>query len=204
MRRRILIAAIALAVILAPAVLVTVLGQRGRASFGDREIVGENRLTSARVSIGVGDLTVPIPGRNMAPGDSVIGAIELENDGTVPLRYAMTATTVDSELARWMEWRFGWITDGGRCTADTPRPFLMLADGGSFGGAVFGNPAPGRQPGDRRLEVGDVETLCIEVTLLFEAPNAVQSMRFDQRFTFHAEQAVDDDAAHLNTGEGLD
>lgn len=194
--RTALIAGAVLAAVLAPAAMVALRAERGSASFGDSERISANHVSSAVVSVAVGERTVPLVGPNLAPGDLVIGRIEIVNDGTVALHYALVASPATNDLAPWLDWRFGWSVDGRSCPPSGPsgpgtirRTGAELADGA----VVFGDPSTGAQPGDRRLATGSRDLLCVAASLSVDAPNDVQTTRFDQGFRVLGEQAVEVD-----------
>jgi len=59
---------------------------------------------------------------------------------------------------------------------------------GPLGGAAFGNRAYGAQEGDRTLNPGDAEVLCVRVNLPLASPNVLQRSTATAKFTFFAEQ----------------
>lgn len=193
--RRTLILLVALVVMAGPAVLIGLRAQLGAASFAADERVGRNELSAARVDIAVGSRTVPIVGANLAPGDIRQGSIEFTNVGTVGLRYSVRGDVVTRQrsvdLAQWLQWRVHWSPNDADCTA-TPGATIAL-DGVELvrGGAVTGDVAPGADPGDRVLEPGDTDVLCVEVEFDIDAPNSVQSTTLLQPFVAEAEQLVD-------------
>lgn len=202
-RRRLRLAALvllALLVVASPTVLIVARADRGSASFGDTEVVGRNRVAAARLDIAVGERTVPIRADGLAPGDLVAGTVELVNDGTLLLRYALTvsATTTDG-LATWLTWTFA-PAQGDACPtaagwrAGAPAGALVvdgdaLADGRVV--TLVGDPATGADPGDRTLDVGETDLLCIAAELSVDAPNAVQATVSELRFVALAEQVAE-------------
>lgn len=198
MRSRLPLLAIAAAVavvVLGPALVVAIRAERGAASFGDRVDVGMNHVSSAEVSVELGNRTVLVTDPNLAPGDQVVGRFELVNTGTVPVHFSVEAVATNSPLASWLTWRFVWSPDDETCpvfdTSRAPAPGELTIDGPVLAAAaapLFGDPAPGVQPGDRSLAIGERDVLCLVAALSIDAPNSVQSRRLDQQFRIHAEQ----------------
>jgi|GEM_PF-5568405 len=98
----------------------------------------------------------------IVPGDTVSGALRVENAGTTAVRYAFSTTTTTlagQELGTQIQ--LVVKSEGSSCAAWDG---TTLASG-AFGLAAFGDPAPGAQAGDRTLAAGASETLCLRATL---------------------------------------
>ncbi len=191
-----LLMAMAFAAMAGPVVLIFT-GDRGQASFGDNEIVGVNRLASASVDIQIGERSTRLIGENMAPGDRAVGAIEILNTGTLPLRFALTYDSPADPLAAWLTWDVWETGSPARCGA-APTTGTLLVNGATFGsttsassGVVLGNAAVGLDAGDTILEPNAGTTICMAAQLDLGAPNDVQNRRIDQELTVVAEQHTD-------------
>lgn len=198
MKRRVVIPillAFFVAALVGPVALI-VGTERGQAAFGDSESIGVNRLSSATVEVEIGPSSVVISGENLAPGDRAVGSIEILNTGTLPLRYAITSDMSADPLSAWLVWDIWKGSSRGTCD-NAPTSIETLADGLAFrpaGGIdtpVVGDVAVGLDPGDRILEPGAAETLCVAVVLDLQAPDSVQNRRVEQQFTVVAEQHTD-------------
>ncbi|MGB5757867.1 MAG: hypothetical protein WBM50_13205, partial [Acidimicrobiales bacterium] len=82
---------------------------RSSAAFGDSEILDGNRLGAATLDVEVGRRTAAFLAENLAPGDRVSGQLELENVGTLPLRYQVGAVTDGGPLGDWLRFDV-WTT----------------------------------------------------------------------------------------------
>ena len=186
-----------IAALSAPAIFVVASARQSSASFGDNEQVGRNDLSAARLDIEVGASSEPIVGFDLAPGDVRRGSLELVNDGTIDLRYALASTRIQDaaplSLARWLVWTFSW-SDGRACTdipADGRDAITVTGSDLAAGRSVAGDPTVGADPGDRVLASGESDLLCLQVSFAIEATNDVQSTTISQEFVARAEQALD-------------
>lgn len=191
-RRSIIVGTIllVLAALIGP-LAITLGADRGSASFGDNETFGLNQLTSATVSVSVGPNTVPIDVRTMAPGDRFNGEIVIENDGTLPLRYALITELSPStqDLLAVLEWTIAAAPVSGDCTSSRRS---QVFDGRVTAATFFGNPAFGEDPGDRVIAPGRTEVLCVEVELPLGVTNAFQGAEATVDLIMLAEQATED------------
>ena len=194
--RRILLVALAIAVMAGPAVFVAVRSRSGSASFTATERVGRNELTAARLDLVVGSRSVPLIGADLAPGDVRSGSIEFVNGGTTPLRYSVRGAEIDDpagvSLAPWLRWRLGWADPGADCPAELSEDRVVVELSGdelAAGTFLVGDPRSGDDPGDRTLDVGERDLLCIEVDFDVDAPNDVQAMTLAQPIVAEAEQS---------------
>lgn len=193
------VVAFLIAAMIGPLVLITST-ERSQAAFGDSVTVGVNELSSATLDVEIGSRSVEIIGANLAPGDRAVGAIEVVNDGTLPLRYALVSTASEDPLGRWLAWDLWPAGDPGQCRgSSTPRD--LLASRLLLGSAtpttelsVLGDVAVGLDPGDRIIEPGSSDTICLAVVFDLDAPDTLQGRRFEQSFTVVAEQNTDESA----------
>lgn len=194
------LALIALAVVASPTLVIILHASRGSASFGDTEMLGPDRVASATLDIEVGSRTVPIRAAHLAPGDLAAGTIEFTNGGSVPLRYAVAVDASSPGLVSWLTWWFVMVDGTTGCptaaqwTADPPEGRVVV-DGQQLASvgplALFGDAATGPDVGDRVLDVGASDLLCVAVGLSFAAPNEVQALTSELRFVALAEQRMD-------------
>lgn len=193
MRRRWLLALGALfllAAVTAP-VLISLGADRSEAAFGDNETLGLNQLGSASVAIDVGATTVLIDTSAMAPGDRLQGQIALENNGTLPLRYALQAEFGDGtgELIAALDWRI-WPRPSSTPCGSPVGPYLF--EGAVTDSRLLGDPALGEDPGDRMIQPASQDVLCVEVALPIDASDVLQGARARVDLTAIAEQATED------------
>ncbi len=204
-RRRVLAALVVAAGLVALAGPVAVLtgAARGRAEpSGDPFGAGlgaDGRLAAATLDVEAGQRTAPVTVRALAPGDRATGSIEIVNAGDLPLHYTLMLSPSGAPVERWLRWDL-WLAPPPGCGGAAPPaadPDRLVADvvlDGVDETALFGRPAPGFDPGDRVLAVGQRELLCLAVTLPLDAPDAVQGAAVTPRFTavaeHHREEAV--------------
>ncbi len=175
---------------------------RSDAAFGDNETIGVNRLSSATVDVEVGRRSVRLVGENLAPGDRTIGSIEIVNVGTLPLRYALVAEPSTEPLLGWLTWDLweGAGTSGCGSTTAARRLVAGLVLQPTDG-AVLGDVAVGLDRGDRIIEPGAIDTICVAARFGLDAPDSLQGRRLDQTWTVVAEQHTDakhTDPQHMN------
>lgn len=170
--------------------VVFVGGERGEAAFGDGETFGLNELGAASVVIGVGETTVLLDASAMAPGDELVGRFDVSNDGTLPLRYALVADLLDpgSMLLAELQWSI-WPDSLGTTCGSIPADLLF--GGVVTSGALIGDPRVGRDPGDRLLQPGSSETLCVVVELPLGVPDTIQGATARVDLTVVGEQATE-------------
>lgn len=199
MRRRvttIAVVAFLLAALAGPIALVF-RSDRGQAAFGDNELLGVNRLSSATVDVELGSRTVQVESDNLAPGDRSVGSIEVVNVGSLPVRYAVVSDASADPLGQWLTWEL-WEKQAGRNCDSSPAPVdpliagLVLGSAGLTSQSILGDVAVGLDPGDRILQPGSNDILCVAVTFELTAPDSVQDRRLDQGFTIVAEQHTDE------------
>jgi len=184
-----LVAALVLAAMAGP-VVIALGADRGSAAFGDNETFGINQLESASVELAVGENSVAIDATSMAPGDRVGGQIVIENKGSLPLRYALVAdlSAPDQTLRGSLDWKI-WPTPSAASCSAPIGPFLF--DGLVTDSVIFGDPGVGEDPGDRLLQPGDVDVLCLEVELPLEVSDDLQGASARVALTAIAEQATE-------------
>ena len=116
-----------LLVVLALPVGIAVVSIGSGANFADDERFSGNRLGAGTVDVAIDEVVEVTDGArsratsgdpavfsatNMAPGDHLTGALAVNNDGTLPLRFWVTAksTTSSGALADWLLFD-GWLAD---------------------------------------------------------------------------------------------
>jgi hypothetical protein len=194
-RSRLLTTAVVAAGLLATVgpVLVLVASDRSQAAFGDQVQLG-GRLSSASVDVEPGRRTVPVTVAALAPGDRAQGLIEVVNAGSLPLHYALLVQPPSVALSRWLAWDLWPAGPDGSCPQAAPPEALLAAStlAGAGPQAVFGDPATGFDPGDRRLDPGQRELLCTAVALPLDAPDTLQGESVTPTFVVAAEHHLGD------------
>jgi hypothetical protein len=182
-----IIAAIAVLALAATVFLVSSL-----ALFTDTEIVGANDFATGTVDIAATPATAVFTATAMAPGDEVTAPIDVANNGTLELRYALTSSTTEDTLAGQlvMTIREG-VTTCDNTNWDLSGTEIYSGVLGSTGAtAILGDAAVGAQAGDRTLASLASEVLCVNVALPLAATNASQGLSTTATFNFLAEQTA--------------
>ena len=194
-RRRMLRSAALLGMSLATvAILVT------GAIFTDTQSVGANAFTTGTVDISTAPTTalVSFTSPPMAPGDSVVDDVTVNNSGTLQFRYSVRSTTSgDAALSAQLDmtvWDEAAEGADANTTCDATAPGTVLygpADLGSAAGvSVVGDPTQGGQAGDRTLAAAASEVLCFKVLLPTASDNTYQGLTTTATFAFAAEQTA--------------
>ena len=146
---------------------------RTTAAFADAEVLETNRLGAATLDLEIGPRTVLFDARNLAPGDTVTGHLELVNVGTLPLAFVVSATGDGDPLAEWLRFDV-WTTDT-ICRPDQPGRLLAsdLSLTSTSAILVGEYTATGLGP-ESKLGVGESTVVCLGAELLLSAPNSVQ------------------------------
>jgi hypothetical protein len=137
----------------------------------------------------------------MMPGDSTYSSVEVKNTGSAQLRYSVsqTSTNADSKglmnalnvTVKTADTGAGtdFATDGDYCDDGTGTTLHASAAMGASGNLV-GDPTQGSQAGDRTLNSGASEVLCVYVSLPLSTGNAYQAASTTTTFSFDAEQTA--------------
>jgi spore coat-associated protein N len=182
-----------LMIIAAVAVLITTVAM---AVFTDQRTSPNNVFTTGTVILGIAPTTAMFTVSNMAPGDVVYGGLEVTNNGSLGLRYAMTTTAdntsiLDEQLGLTIDVVTGPGADGIWYTADdVVGQANIYGPNGVLSSAFFGNPMLGGQAGDRTLASGTSERLRFKATLPLDTGNSYQGTTCTVAFVFDAEQTA--------------
>ncbi len=176
-------------VLLVIAGLLATLGLAASALFTSQATVDSNTFTTGTVVLTAAPTSAAITFNNMAPGDQVTAPVTMTNAGTLDLRYAMTSasTNTDSKnLAGQLALQIkSGVTD---CSNAGFGASGTSVYSGTLSTALFGDPTPGQQAGDRTLAAGTNETLCFNASLPVSTGNAYQNATTTATFTFAGEQ----------------
>jgi hypothetical protein len=177
------------------------------ANFADVEEFTGNRLGAGSVELAVteaidvdgisvlnGQPSTPSPPQpfsafNMAPGDSVTGALAVANTGTLPIRYWMTASAspASSPLTDWLlydVWRGERCRDGIAAADEVYITNLIL---GGDEVPILGR--PGTDTLGLRLEPDQSTMICLGARLPLSAPNETQAARVDIELVVFAQHS---------------
>jgi hypothetical protein len=172
--------------VITPALSAALVAAAAGAVFAAADEAGANTFTRGSVDLSVAPASAAVSFTGMAPGDRATAPLTVRNDGTVRLRYAVTSTATNADskslagqLDLTVKTGVDTCSDGGFATDG-----IVLygpADVGSMSGIdVIGG-------GDRILDAGDSEVLCISVALPSGTGNAFQGASTSATCTFDAE-----------------
>lgn len=120
----------------------------------------------------------------MMPGDSQTATLNVANNGTAQLRYALTSASTNAD-GKDLRSQLQLSVRAGAC----PSAGATLY-GGVLNSAAWGDPLPGADTGDRVLAAAASEDLCFTVSLPLATGNAFQGATTTTTFTFSAEQTA--------------
>lgn len=192
------------------------------ALFTDRETTAGDLLTGT-VDLSLGSFSFTMPNGGMAPGDVVVQPIQVDNTGSLALRYAVsflatrtvspspdptnsagTGTVGSGDLRTVLGLDVFHVADASGCTATTPVP----SDAGSYHNLavadytpILGSPAVGPQPGDSEILGGGTatQTLCVRLSMDPTSTNDFQNTAANVSLRFDAEQVVNNTASPTAT-----
>jgi spore coat-associated protein N len=176
-------------------VALAVTGVTGLASaalFTDNDTVTGNSVATGTVDLGVAPASAAWGVGAVAPGWSDTYAIQVNNLGSLGLRYAVTSssTNVDGKgLAGQLD---AAVSTAGSVPACSGADFVTSPlYSGKLSGLVLGNPAAGQQSGDRAVSAASGEVLCVKLSMpKTVADNAFQGAETFTTLTFSSEQVV--------------
>lgn len=135
-----------------------------------------------------------------APGDSAYKAIQVQNDGSLAQRYAVRLEgTGENGLAGVLDFRLYEVPSAAACKAPASgvdptgtgvAPITAEQKLGTSLRTVVGDTTEGEQAGDRDLNAGASEWLCVRLTLPLDSTNAVADSSASLELTFDAEQTA--------------
>lgn len=180
---------LALASLMTAGMMGTFVAADSLAVFTDSEANAANVFGSGTIVIDGSPGSAAVTLSNMAPGDSVISPLIITNNGSLPMRYAMSTSTTNADgknLHNQLELTIRLKT-GALCSAEDG---VVLYGPAALALGAIGSNAQGSQAGDRTLAAAANETLCFKVQLPLSTGNAFQNAATTATFTFDAEQTA--------------
>jgi hypothetical protein len=159
----------------------------------DTDSVAANTFTVGSVDISVAPASAVVSFAGMAPGDVVTAPANVANLGSLQLRYAVRSTTSENPLAAQLDMtiKSGVVTCTNGGFGGSGSVIYGPNDLGTMAGVnVIGNPAQGNQAGDRVLNSGANENLCIQVSLPLGTGNGFAGLTTTATLDFIAEQTA--------------
>lgn len=199
--------ALVLLVVLAVPAGIAVVSVGSGADFADNERFTGNRLGAGSVDVAIDDAIdvtnangnriqrsdpAVFSASNLAPGDRLSGALAVSNNGTLPLRFWVTAkaTSSSSDLDDWLLFD-GWVASDCRPgLSGAAQIFNTNVVLGADHARLIGDSAG---PADElRLEPGSDLVVCVGAHLPLSAPNEVQAATVEVELVVAAMHALDD------------
>lgn len=185
--------------VMAMGLMASLSGIVGFAFFSDVATNTTNTFSTGTLDVSTSPASAFISYSGMAPGDSVVAGLTVQNAGSLDLRYAITseATNPDGkglraqlDLTVWDEAAEGDAGQG--CASSPPGTVLYGPDvlGGASETTIVGDTSQGEQAGDRTLAAGASEVLCFLVELPLSTGNSYQNATTSATFRFYAEQTA--------------
>jgi predicted ribosomally synthesized peptide with SipW-like signal peptide len=168
------------------------------ALFTDQKTVN-NTFTAGSILLNAAAISaLSLTSANLMPGDTVTGAVVVQNDGTSQLRYNLATASTNTDTKGLRQQLTLTIKTIDVTTPATPcdnfdGTTTILATTALHNGTVgigFGSAATGAQAGDRNLNAATSETLCLRVNLPTATGNTYESASTVTTFTFDAEQTA--------------
>lgn len=159
------------------------------AVFTDTKLNAANTFSSGILSIADAPASAVVTLANMTPGDFVVAPLVVTNNGTLPLRYALStsATNPDAKgLAGQLQLTIR-LKGPGVCADEDG---AVLFGPAALNTGFLGSNAQGAQAGDRALLAAANETLCFKVEMPASTGNAFQDATTTATFTLDAEQTA--------------
>lgn len=185
--------------VMAMGLMASLSGIVGFAFFSDVATNTTNTFSTGTLDISTSPAAAFVSYSDMAPGDSVVGALTVQNGGSLDLRYAITSEATDPDgkgLRTQLDltvWDEAAESDAGQTCASSAPGTVLYGPGdlaGASEAAIVGDTAQGEQAGDRTLTAGASEVLCFLVELPLSTGNAYQNASTSATFRFYAEQTA--------------
>jgi len=163
------------------------------AIFSDSEAIDANTFTVGSVDISTDPTTALVTYSAMLPGDVTTAALDVSNDGTLDLRYAISSSATNADSKGLKDQLVLTIKSVDATAPETPcddfdGTQLYTGDVDSSDGKLVGDSTQGADSGDRNLVASASETLCFRVSLPSGTGNSYQGATTTVTFTFDAEQ----------------
>ena len=169
-----------------------VAGLATAALFTDSQTVTANSATTGTVKLGVAPAAAAWSVTGVAPGWSGVYGIQVDNTGSLALRYAVTSSSTNPDakaLATQLDAAVVAAASTAGCASADYVTSPLYA--GKVSGLAMGNPAAGPQTGDRQVPANTGEALCVRLSMPKTAnDNPFQGASTVTTLTFDAEQVV--------------
>ena len=176
-----------LALFLATGIMGSFVAVDSLAVFTSQQANAANTFDTGSVTLSSAPASAFVTYANMAPGDSVISALTVANDGTLDMRYAMSTSATNAD-AKALRDQLVLTVRAKTVNPCANEDGAILFGPAALSGGAIGSAAQGAQAGDRALTAATNEALCFKVELPIATGNAFQTAATTATFTFDAEQ----------------
>jgi spore coat-associated protein N len=175
--------------------VVSATGLASSALFTSQDTSTGNSFAAGTVVLasGNGAAAFTVSNTQLAPRTVKYGTVQIDNSGSLQYRYAMSsASTQTKALGDHLQLKIVPIATGATCDEAAVRGGTSLYSG-SLSGAAFGSKLAGADTGDRTLDAGTSEVLCMQMSFgdgSAAVDNAFQGGSDSTTLTFDAEQTL--------------
>ncbi len=186
---------IALGVGVLAVAVVSATGLASSALFTSQDTSTGNSFAAGTVVLGSGNgaAAFTISNTELAPKVTKYGTVQIDNSGSLQYRYAMSSASSQTKaLGDHLQLKVVPIATGATCDSTAVANGTVLYSG-ALSGAAFGSKAAGADTGDRTLNAGTSEVLCMEMSFgndTAAVDNAFQGGTDSTTLTFDAEQTL--------------
>ncbi len=165
------------------------------ALFTDQDDPSQSGFVSGTIDIATSATDFTVAAGNAAPGDHYYAPVEVTNSGSLQLRYSISLAGVGAPvLLDNLTYSVATGLTPAACAAQTGPPVTANVIGSAVLGSAplhwIGNNAAGSHTGDRQLNAGASEILCVGLSFALAAPDTVQNEAASIDFDFYAEQTA--------------
>jgi hypothetical protein len=154
---------------------------------------GSNTFTIGTLDITSVPTTAAITASNMVNGSKSTATLQVNNAGSLTMRYAIKSTTTENVLAAELDLtiKSGVATcDNDSFGASGSVLYGPAALGSTAGLNVVGNPAQGVDANDRQLSASTNEVLCLQVLMPATSGSSFQGLTTTATIALIAEQTA--------------
>jgi hypothetical protein len=163
------------------------------ALYTDTTSIPTNTFSIGTLDISSTPTSAVLTSSSLRPGGTVVGSLQVNNAGSLTLRYAIRSTTTENVLAAAID-----LTVKSGVTSCTTSGFASTGTviygpgdlGSTTGMALVGSSVQGAQAGDRTLAGGANETLCLQASLPTYVNPTAQNTTTTATFDLVAEQTA--------------
>jgi len=156
------------------------------AMYTSKPTSANNTFTSGTVTLSAGLApTNTLTMTNLVPGDSFVAQLDVKNNGTLPLYYALTTgTTGSASLASALQLTIRTKTANPCASVDG----TVLSGPGALSSGALGNVLQGFHAGDRSVAPAGTDSLCFAVAFPAGSASSLAGTTTIATFTFSGQE----------------